>query len=129
MGEHLSVDNMNKAVRSAAEELNISIPEYTVAGEPCGTFFAHHWYVGCDDIVNAETLRIKIDEKLKEINDDYRVERKSALKEILVDVLPTEQFLEFMRARGKVGGQHKFPRVLKGAILEDWKRFRVNEMA
>lgn len=128
VGEHLSVDNMNKAVRSAAEELNISIPEYTVAGEPYGSFFAHHWYVGCDDIVNAETLRVKIDEKLKEINDDYRVERRSALKEIFVDVLPTEQFLEFMRSRGKVGGQHKFPRVLKGAILEAWKKFLVDEI-
>lgn len=129
VGEHLSVDNMNKAIRSAAEELNISIPEYTVAGEPYQSFFAHHWYVGCDDVVNTELLRVKIDEKLKQINDDYRVERKSALKEIFVDVLPVEQFIEFMRSRGKVGGQHKFPRVLKGAILEEWKRFLVDEMA
>ncbi len=128
VGEHLSVDNMNKAIRSAAEELNICVPEYTVAGVPHHSFFAHHWYVGCDDIVNAETLRIKVDERLKQINDDYRVERKSALKEIFLDVLPTEQFFEFMRARGKIGGQHKFPRVLKGAILEDWKKFLVGEM-
>ena len=127
VGEHLSVDNMNKAIRSAAEELNICIPEYTVAGEPYNSFFAHHWYVGCNDVVNAEVLRIRIDEKLKEINDDYRVERTSALKEIFLDVLPEDQFFEFMRAKGKVGGQHKFPRVLKGRILEDWKKFLVGE--
>jgi hypothetical protein len=31
--------------------------------------------------------------------------------------------MEFMNLKGKVGGQHKFPRVLKGKILEEWKAF------
>jgi len=128
VGEHLSVDNMNKAIELVAEELNISIPEYTVAGEPHGLFFAHHWYVACDDVVNAELLRTKIDEKLKMLNDDYRVERTSALQEVFLDVLPPEQFLQFMRLKGKVGGQHKFPRVLKGRMLEDWQKFLVGEL-
>ena len=128
VGEHLSVDNMNQAIRSVAEELNVCIPEYTVSGESYLSFFAHHWYVGCNDAINAEILRLKIDEKLKEINDDYRVERKSALKEIFLDILPEEQFIQFMRAKGKVGAQHKFPRVLKGKILEDWKKFLMGEM-
>jgi hypothetical protein len=128
VGEHLSVDNMNKAIELVAEELNICIPEYTVAGEPHGLFFAHHWYVACNDVVNAELLRTKIDEKLKMLNDDYRVERTSALKEVYLDVLPQEQFMQFMRAKGKVGGQHKFPRVLKGQMLEDWQRFLIGEL-
>ena len=128
VGEHLSVDNMNKAIELVAEELNISIPEYTVAGEPYGLFFAHHWYVACDDVVNAEVLRTKIDEKLKVLNDDYRVERTSALREVFLDVLPEEQFMQFMKLKGKVGGQHKFPRVLKGKILEDWQKFLVGEL-
>lgn len=33
-GEHLSVDNMNKAVQLVANDLNIAIPEFTVAGIP-----------------------------------------------------------------------------------------------
>jgi hypothetical protein len=128
VGEHLSVDNMNKAIEMVAEELNISIPEYTVAGEPHGLFFAHHWYVACDDVVTAESLCNKIDERLKELNDDYRVERTSALKEVYLDVLPEEQFMQFMRLKGKVGGQHKFPRVLKGKMLEDWQKFLHGEL-
>jgi hypothetical protein len=31
--------------------------------------------------------------------------------------------MEFMRLKGKIGGQHKFPRVLKGKILEEWQQF------
>ena len=123
VGEHLSVDNMNKAVQLASEDLNISIPEFTVAGIPHGNFFAHQWYIACNDAVNAEILSNKIDEHLKLLNDDYAVERKSALKEILVEVLSEDTFLGFMNAKGKVGGQHKFPRVLKGKILEDWQKF------
>lgn len=123
VGEHLSVDNMNKAVQLASEELNVSIPEFTVAGVPHGLFFAHQWWLASDDQADPEALRQKIDNKLRELNDDYAVERDSALKDVYVRVLPEERFMEFMRLKGKIGGQHKFPRVLKGKMLEDWQRF------
>jgi len=127
VGEHLSVDNMNRAIEMVSEELNISIPEFTVAGVPHGSFFAHHWFVATDDKVNATTLAALIDNKLKELNDDYEVERKHALKEVIVDVMPEQRFMDFMKAKGKEGGQHKFPRVLKGKMLEDWKMFLKGE--
>lgn len=123
VGEHLSVDNMNKAINLVSDELNISIGEFTVAGVPYGDFFAHHWYIGTDDPVNPETLKELIDKKLKELNDDYEVERKHALKEVFVEVLSEDTFMNFMRVKGKVGGQNKFPRVLKGNILEEWQRY------
>src|SRR4051812_28850363 len=128
VGEHLSVDNMNKAIQTVSEELNVCIPEYAVVGKAYGSFFAHHWYVASDDNVNSELLRLRVDEKLKELNDDYAVERKSALKEIFLDVLPEDKFMEFMRLKGKIGGQHKFPRVLKGRMLEDWNKFLKGEL-
>ena len=80
-----------------------------------------------DDKVNAEELRRRIDEKLKELNDDYEVERRHALKDITVKVLSENTFMNFMKAKGKVGGQHKFPRVLKGKMLEDWQQFLKRE--
>jgi GH3 auxin-responsive promoter len=127
VGEHLSVDNMNKAIEMASEELNISIPEFTVAGVPHGNFFAHQWFVATDDTVNAVTLAAIIDAKLKELNDDYEVERKHALKDVMVEVMPEEIFMNFMKAKGKEGGQHKFPRVLKGKMLEEWQQFLKGE--
>lgn len=126
VGEHLSVDNMNKAVELVSEEFNISIPEFTVAGMPHGLFFAHHWYVATDDAIDPEQLRFRIDHYLKTLNDDYEVERNHALKDIQVTVLSESTFMEFMRSKGKIGGQHKFPRVLKGAMLEDWQRYLSN---
>jgi hypothetical protein len=126
VGEHLSVDNMNKAIQLVSEELNISIPEFCVAGEPVGSFFGHHWYVACDQNIDPVALAQSIDEKLCVLNDDYAVERKSALKEIKLTVLKEQAFLSFMEQKGKIGGQHKFPRVVKGALLNEWKQFILN---
>ncbi|HPH23716.1 MAG TPA: GH3 auxin-responsive promoter family protein [Chitinophagaceae bacterium] len=127
VGEHLSVENMNHAIQLVSEELNISIPEFTVAGVPHDNFFAHHWYVACNDKVDATLLAQKIDNKLKELNDDYAVERNSALKAVFLDVLSEEQFMDFMKHKGKIGGQHKFPRVLKGKMLDDWQQYLKKE--
>lgn len=123
VGEHLSVDNMNKAIQLVSEELNISIPEYTVVGIPHEGFFAHRWYIGCDDRVDGADIAKRIDQHLRVLNDDYATERDSALKEVFLEVLPEHRFFEFMELKGKLGSQHKFPRVLKGKMLEDWQLF------
>src|SRR6476620_7229621 len=123
VGEHLSVENMNKAVELVSEELNISIPEFTVAGFPYENLFAHKWYVACDDKVDEDLLIKKIDEHLCQLNDDYAVERTSALKQVFIEKLPEQAFLKFMETKGKLGSQHKFPRVLKGKIWQEWNEF------
>ncbi len=128
VGEHLSVDNMNKAILLASETLNITISEFTVAGIPYGNFFGHQWYVACDDEVDELKLASIIDEKLKLLNDDYEVERKHALKSMQVKVLPEHVFMDFMQHKGKIGGQHKFPRVMKGKMLEEWNQFLENNL-
>jgi hypothetical protein len=123
VGEHLSVDNMNKAIQLVSEQMNISIPEFGVTGEPFENLFAHHWYVACNDAVDGDLLIKNIDQKLIELNDDYAVERKSALKKVFITVLKENVFMEFLSSKGKVGGQHKFPRVIKGDLLNEWKKF------
>src|SRR6478752_4873865 len=114
VGEHLSVENMTKAVEVVSNEMNISIPEFTVVGFPYQTLFAHKWYIACNDRVDPNELIKRIDKEICILNDDYAVERSSALKEVFIEVLPEEKFLQFMSQKGKLGSQHKFPRVLKG---------------
>ncbi|HSZ71423.1 MAG TPA: GH3 auxin-responsive promoter family protein, partial [Cytophagaceae bacterium] len=122
-GEHLSVENMNKAIQLVSEELNISISEYTVAGISHGSLFAHKWYVGTDDAIDQEVLVKRLDDKLKELNDDYRTERIAALKDVFLEVLPVGAFYKWMESKGKVGSQNKFPRVMKKVQLEEWDKF------
>jgi hypothetical protein len=66
----------------------------------------------------------EIDKTLCEINDDYPVERKHALKRLEISILPTKTFYEFMDSKGKTGGQNKFPRVLKKVdLIEEWEEY------
>jgi hypothetical protein len=78
-------------------------------------------------VVDEKLLIQKIDEQLIALNDDYAIERKSALKEIHLTLLSEKKFLSFLESKGKIGGQHKFPRVLKGDQLKDWKLFISNK--
>lgn len=122
-GEHLSVENMTKAIELTANDLFIDINEFTVAGIKYENLFAHHWYIGTNKIIDAELVKEKLDNHLKELNDDYRVERMAALKNIFVTILPDEIFIQFLEYKKRAGAQSKFPRVIKGHLYEEWKQF------
>lgn len=122
-GEHLSLDNMNKAIELVEEDLKIDIREFTVLGDRSDSLFAHHWYIGTDDEVDENELLKQIDSNLMKLNDDYKVERSSALKEVKISVLSTKVFYQWMESQGKVGSQNKFPRVLKKEKAELWRNF------
>ena len=123
-GEHLSIDNMNKAIETVSKTLGITICEFTVAGLKHENRFAHQWYLGCND-TNVDTTLVKelLDKTLCELNDDYAVERTSALTEIFIKILPQSTFFDYLRFKGKEGAMNKFPRVLKGTQLQDWNNF------
>ena len=121
-GEHLSVDNMNQAIRCVEEELNISICEFTVMSVPFKSSFQHKWYLGCDKIIDKTVLKNALDYHLKCLNADYETERNSMLG---MDVVPLtiSTFYEWQASQGKMGGQSKFPRVMKKEQFEKWESF------
>ena len=122
-GEHLSVDNMTRAVKLVSDEIGLDIKEFTVFGMAYEGLYAHKWYLGIDqEEIDPGSIRLLLDEALQKLNDDYAVERKAALKEVLVEVIPTRIFYEFLKMKGKEGGQNKFPRVLNG-LTREWESF------
>ena len=120
-GEHVSQDNINRAIRMLQDEFNVKISEFTITGISYGNLFAHRWYLGTDDALDAGIAAYKLDEYLKVLNDDYRVERIEAIKNVSAEILPLQVFHDWMKARGKEGGAHKFPRVLKNGQREQWE--------
>ncbi|OQX80109.1 MAG: GH3 auxin-responsive promoter [Bacteroidetes bacterium 4484_276] len=125
-GEHLSQENMTRAVEMMGNELNVDIREFTVAGIKYGSMFAHKWFLGTDNELDPVAARSLIDNNLKQLNDDYRVERIEALKEIIVEVLPSKVFYNWLRDHGKEGAQNKFPRVVKSRQLDEWELYVAN---
>lgn len=122
-GEHLSQENMNMAVKMLQDEFNIEIREFTVAGFRHSKMFAHKWYLGTDDDIDPQLAREKIDGYLKILNDDYRVERISAITDVFLEILSPGVFSNWMKIHGKEGGANKFPRVMKGEKYEQWEAY------
>lgn len=126
-GEHLSVENMNDAVQAAADHFGIISNEFTVAGIPHEGRHAHDWYIGTNKQIDTEAFKNYLDQKLCELNDDYIVERRHALSQIFVHLIPNETFNAFLNSKGKQGGQTKFPRVIKETMYEEWKAFILSQ--
>lgn len=122
-GEHLSVDNMNKAIEALEDGMTINIREFTVSTIQSGTHFAHKWYLGLDSEIDPKILASFLDHQLKLINDDYRAERGAMLQIPEVIVIPSQWFYDWQQANGKMTGQSKFPRVMNGKSFNQWETF------
>ena len=103
-------------LRIAAGALGLGIAEYTV-GPVFGTTRGHHrWLVeptAPTDPGLVGSLARALDAALILANDDYAVHRRGGqMGPPEVTPLPPGAFARWMRAQGKLGGQHKVPRVL-----------------
>lgn len=121
-GEHLSVDNMTDALTKVSYRHKVEVREFAVIGTYSKTGnFKHCWFLGCDNPpAKMKTFREELDYELSMLNTDYLIERNFALEEIEMNVVPTKVFYDFMKIKNKYGAQHKFPRVLKGKMADDW---------
>lgn len=126
-GEHISQENLNHAVEMLSRELNVTIREFAIAGVKHEKgMFAHKWYLGCDSPLDAKIAASTLDKNLGILNDDYRTERLHAIREVTAEVMAPSVFYDWMKLAGKEGGQHKFPRVLKGPKLDSWIEYLAN---
>jgi hypothetical protein len=115
-GEELIIDNAEKGLSKACKETGAIIRDYTA----CPIYFqgneagGHEWIIEFekkpDDLERFTDL---MDQTLREINSDYDAKRYKdmALGRPLVHLAPDGTFYEWMKSRGKLGGQHKVPRL------------------
>lgn len=122
-GEHLSVDNMNQALKLTAQKWDLQIPEFTVAAFHDNKKFVHKWYIGCNKSVDKEVITKELDENLQKLNDDYKTERSAVLNMPMVHVIDSQIFYLWMQHQGKMGGQYKFPRVMTQDQFIEWEEF------
>lgn len=115
-GEELIVENAEIAIALACSKTNAQIREYSV-----GPIYmentdkgAHEWLIGFEKAPDdMERFARVLDEKLRELNSDYDAKRYNDLildapKIRLVD---PEVFDLWLKSMGKLGGQHKVPRL------------------
>jgi hypothetical protein len=115
-GEELIIDNAERALEEACKQTGAIIKEYTAApvyfsDDKCG---AHEWVIEFEK-APAEFDRFVdlLDETLRKINSDYDAKRfkDMALRRPIVHRAHQGTFFNWMKEKGKLGGQHKVPRL------------------
>ena len=122
-GEHLCLDNLQAALAEASAAIRLPVKEFTVFGEQIGGRFVHNWHIGIEKGAStalASSISEQLDAALKVRNADYCLQRRVILAPPRVELLPSSQFYNWLKTQGKLGGQYKFPRVLRGERLESW---------
>lgn len=115
-GEELIIDNAENALAKASTITHAKIRDYTA----CPIYFkgdnagGHEWLIEFDVEPNDfERFVDVLDETLREVNSDYDAKRfkDMALRRPKVHHVPDGTFYNWMKKRGKLGGQHKVPRL------------------
>lgn len=115
-GEEVIVDNADKAIAMASNKTGAIVNDYTAAP----IYFsenangAHEWLIEFEqEPANLEDFINEMDTSLKSINSDYEAKRHKdiALRKPVVHSLKKGTFNQWLHSKGKLGGQHKVPRL------------------
>jgi hypothetical protein len=115
-GEELIIENAEEALRKTCEAWNTAILEYTVA--PIfmseGKKGAHEWLIEFrNPPVDLDAFGADLDTALQSINSDYEAKRYKniTLNPLRIHLAKAGLFYDWLKAKGKLGGQHKVPRL------------------
>ncbi len=123
-GEEVMVENTDKALSKTCQEFDAIVTEYTVGpiyleGTNRG---GHEWLIefkkAPENILKFSEI---LDKNLQLLNSDYEAKRYKdiALQSLIIQVLPKNTFHNWMRMRGKFGGQNKVPRLFNNRKYVD----------
>ena len=125
VGSQLSVHKMNAAIQELEDRFQVGIQEFTVAAvrREEDQEYIHKWYLGSDDAMDSAEVAQTLDEVLQGVNKNYRVARTKALKDVKVEIIPSDIFYQWSERSKKKGGQVKTPRVMKEEEFFEWEEF------
>jgi GH3 auxin-responsive promoter len=116
-GEEVMVGDTDKALAETCRQLDVVVAEYTAApiyfsgGKSKG---GHQWVIEFEKPpVDLEQFNRLLDDNLQRLNSDYEAKRykNMALDRLQLHPVPQGTFMQWLRARGKVGSQGKVPRL------------------
>ena len=115
-GEELIIDNTEKAIAIAGERTHSNVIDYTVAP----IYMSEHETGGHEWIIefsnppeNPSFFMEVLDNSLKSMNSDYEAKRSNnlSIRFPKLTIAPTGTFYAWLKEKGKLGGQHKIPRL------------------
>ena len=115
-GEELMVDNAEQGLDRACRLTGAEVEEYTAAPVFMDSegHCRHQWVVEFrKQPASVEAFADALDAALKELNSDYEAKRYKDLTLQRPEIVVARQglFNDWLKSRGKLGGQHKVPRL------------------
>ena len=115
-GEELIVDNAEKGLQYACQQTGAQVREYTAAPvfRSEGVVPHHEWLIEfTKEPDNIDEFARILDTKLQELNSDYEAKRFKDINMVCLKIVKArkDQFDDWLRSKGKLGGQHKVPRL------------------
>ncbi|HVZ26925.1 MAG TPA: GH3 auxin-responsive promoter family protein [Sediminibacterium sp.] len=115
-GEEVISDNAEQAIAIASQKTGLTVVDYTAApvylcDKQKG---AHEWLIEFEQSPDTtEPFAYELDCALKSLNSDYEAKRyrDMALTLPKVHALRRGTFHDWLKSKGKLGGQHKVPRL------------------
>lgn len=123
-GEELIADNADKAIAIACQKTGLVVNDYTAAPVYISdnTKGAHEWLIEFEQMPESlDAFAYELDCALKSVNSDYEAKRYKDIALIMpiVHSLNKLVFHEWLRSKGKLGGQHKIPRLSNDRVYID----------
>ncbi len=123
-GEEVIIENSDNAIRVACEKTGALVRDYTVAPVyfSDGENGAHEWMIEFEKSpLSLEYFVDVLDTALKSLNSDYEAKRYKdmALRFPIVHQVPQGTFYNWLKFKGKLGGQHKVPRLSNDRLFID----------
>lgn len=121
-GEEVIVDNTDRAVAEACTITQAVVLDYTAAPLYFSTDGngAHEWIIEFERLPDSMDRFVEVlDRCLQQLNTDYEAKRHKSIALRLPQVHTARPglFADWLRGRGKLGGQHKVPRLSNERIL------------
>lgn len=115
-GEELIIENADNAIAIASEKTGAIVNDYTAAPIYFSEFSngAHEWMIEFEKMPeDLYRFRNELDAALKNTNSDYEAKRHKdiALRMPVIHSVKKGTFTEWLRRKGRLGGQHKIPRL------------------
>lgn len=115
-GEELIVDNAEKGLKKACLETGAQVAEYTAAPVfmNANAQCRHQWFIEFSQSPDSiEHFARVLDETLQQINSDYEAKRYKDITLQSLEIVEARKglFNDWLKSKGKLGGQHKVPRL------------------
>lgn len=122
-GEHVIAHEVEEAMKKTMEKFSAQVSEFTVAPQvnPIQGLPYHEWFIEfAQEPADLHAFSLELDSNLRKLNTYYNdLISGNILRPLVISGIKKNGFNQYMKSRGKLGGQNKVPRLANDRHIAD----------